>query len=277
MLKLKFDSIVHSLILLNQPYTICLAVITADQIIACARRDLHVKVKAYWASKPNAPCPPFVEISSTNLVVGEDGRVSIEIKITELSSEHEHQGIQIGFELIGGTGSSSVVQQIDSTPLITPILLCVSQRLVVETRDEKSNTMNDTFTWYKDEGGKDKCIELRVKLMDATGSIVTNHQTEVPLCAKVVYESGRMVEQQNILVVNEHDSRKSIDSSGTGVIKLRINEVSSKHRDQKFVIFLAPVGASHAENIAPAYSVTLPQLLVISTLDSILSSRLLLP
>ena len=207
MLKLKFDSIVHSLILLNQPYTICLAVITADQVVACARRDLRVKVKAYLASKPNAPCPYFVEISSTNLVVREDGRVSTDIKITELSTAHENQGIQISFELVGGTTSSSVVQQIDSTPLITPTLFCVSQRLVVETRDEKSNAVNDTFTWYKDEGSKDKCIELRVKLMDATGDVVKNQLTEVPLRAKVVYENGRVVEQQNILVVNEHDSR----------------------------------------------------------------------
>ena len=235
MLKLKFDSIIHSLILLNEPYTIRLGVVTSDQIVACTRRDLHVKIKAYVASQPNAPCPPFVEIAATTLAVGDDGIVSAQIKITALSTEHDNQGIQVSFELVTGTAGTSVVQQIDSTPLVTPPILCVGQSLVVETRDEKSNIITDTFTWYKDEGGKDKCIELRVKLIDATGNIVKNQQTEVPLRAKVLYESGRVVEQQNILVVNEHDSRLAslhfpISHSQIHNTATTIIQVNSKNR-----------------------------------------------
>ena len=70
----------------------------------------------------------------------------------------------------------------------------------------------------------------------------------------LMYECGQEVQQQNILVINLHDSKVSIDETGEGVIKLRINEVSNRHRSQRFQIMVSAEHQPDCSDISPAFS-----------------------
>ena len=48
--------------------------------------------------------------------------------------------------------------------------------------------------WYKDEGGRDKCIEIVVDLMDAHGRVVQGQ--DVPLKVALLYEDQHPVTKQ---------------------------------------------------------------------------------
>ena len=98
---------------------------------------------------------------------------------------------------------------------------------------------------YKEEGGKDKCIELQIVLVDAESKQVRNRK--VPLKATLVYYRGQFFSQQTIVPVIQQsilalspESRFMIDENGDGIIKMRINEVSTRHQGQMF-----QVGASN--------------------------------
>lgn len=87
--------------------------------------------------------------------------------------------------------------------------------------------MTDHDDRYKDEGGKDKCIEYRVSLRDGNNRTVRDRKVSLKLTLN--YVNGTVVSHQNILVLSP-DSRLLIDEGGDGLLKVRINEVSNRHR-----------------------------------------------
>jgi hypothetical protein len=102
-----------------------------------------------------------------------------------------------------------------------------------------SSQRNDRpIVWYKDEGGKDNCMEVRLQLRDAEDRLVTTR--DVPLLVKLVYEGGAEVEKQNILSFSPQNSRVFIDDTGTGCIFFRINEVSNRHMGKHFQLHVRP-------------------------------------
>ena len=90
--------------------------------------------------------------------------------------------------------------------------------------------------WYKDEGGKDKCIEHKVSLHDANDHLILNRR--IPLRVVLTYSSRETVLQQNILTISP-ESRVYIDETGYALIKLRVNEVSNRHRGQLFQVIIS--------------------------------------
>jgi hypothetical protein len=68
--------------------------------------------------------------------------------------------------------------------------------------------------------GKDKCIELKISLYDECDQKVLSRI--VPLKATLMYECGQEVQQQNILVINLHESKVSIDESGNIYVNIYI-------------------------------------------------------
>lgn len=113
-------------------------------------------------------------------------------------------------------------------------------------------TITDRF---KDEGGKDKCIELIAHIVDENEVAVRGRET-VPLMATLIYENGLVVPQQNILQISP-DSKAYIDTYEPARIKLRINEVSMRHLGQAFQLKLHPdvIQLPSAGDICPALSV----------------------
>ena len=118
---------------------------------------------------------------------------------------------------------------------------------------------NPPELWYKDEGGRDKCISLDVSLRNAQGALMTG--VELPLKCVLRYFNGakQKVTNQKILKI-QMESRNSISAtSGDASLKLRIEEVrfmyaftvlfspctvfyqvSKNHQNQSFCIEVTP-------------------------------------
>lgn len=89
--------------------------------------------------------------------------------------------------------------------------------------------------WYKDQGGKENCIDLPVSLIDSNGNLVKSRR--VPLKLTMYYESGVIVPRQDFLKIM---SQTSIGETGEVKIRVRIEEVSRGHQKQNFVIRVSP-------------------------------------
>ena len=91
--------------------------------------------------------------------------------------------------------------------------------------------------WFKDEGGKEKGLEVMVQLVNSSGHLVTDRKVPVKLVLK--YENNHEVRHQELLKLSA-DSRRIIDESGTATIRFRIEDVSKNHQRQSFGIMVAP-------------------------------------
>lgn len=149
------------------------------------------------------------------------------VQINDVSMNHDNRKIVIRFT---PKTSEYDIQAAQSLPITS-----VRHKLVI--REDHSTS----YTWYKEEGGKDKCIDLTIILVDSEGNQVRNRK--VPLKALLVYYRGQYfsqqtinpVPQQNILALAP-DCRLLIDENGDGVFKMRINEVSTRHQGQMFQV-----------------------------------------
>ena len=121
------------------------------------------------------------------------------------------------------------------------------------------------YIWYKDEGGKDKCVELKVYLVDKYGNDIKNRKVPLKLtlvyAAKAVPGSDILVNQkvgdQNLLAINSESHMMIDDKPAT--IKLRINEVSNRHQGQLFQVQISPdIDHSHSLIDIAAETLSIP-------------------
>jgi len=119
--------------------------------------------------------------------------------------------------------------------------------------------------WYKDEGGRDKCITAGVELQDANGQIVTTRR--VPLKVTLFYQTGTPVGRQDILKLGVGSGDGAAGGGGLGgglggngsgssnnslcvvngiaEVKARIDEVSRSHQGWAFKLRIGPDVANH--------------------------------
>jgi hypothetical protein len=134
-------------------------------------------------------------------------------------------------------------------PCHTPSFYAVMHKLVIEEK------FDSQWVWYKDEPKTEKYYVIQVSLQDSQGNNILDRK--FPILPLLTYSNKQPVpNQSNILQVNEAESRLFIDSK-PGVIKFRINDVSHKHQQQAFRLFVAsdtkkfPISG----DIAPAFTV----------------------
>lgn len=108
-------------------------------------------------------------------------------------------------------------------PAVTTEMTVIQHRLLIQ---EKLPEL-----WYKDEGGRDKCMTLPIHLVNEKGERVGNRP--VPLRVTLLYENEHPVLKQDILKMSP-DCQRTIDSSGKALLKLRIEDVSKNHQGQAF-------------------------------------------
>jgi len=90
--------------------------------------------------------------------------------------------------------------------------------------------------WYKDEGGRDKCMHVVVGLYDNKRSLV--HNRRIPLLLTLLYDTAvdyhSKVTKQDILQVLG-SPRQFIDpDNARATIRFRIEDVSKNHQGQNF-------------------------------------------
>ncbi|OWZ08613.1 hypothetical protein PHMEG_00018810 [Phytophthora megakarya] len=104
--------------------------------------------------------------------------------------------------------------------------------------------------WFKDEGGREKCMTVALTLMPAPGAYLEDRV--VPLDVKLLYESGNLVLNQSILRLFP-DMRPNM-THGRATISFRIDDVSKNHQGQSFMLEIGPEqqdGSSMFQDIAP--------------------------
>lgn len=87
--------------------------------------------------------------------------------------------------------------------------------------------------WFKDQGGRDNCIEMKVLLLDKYDQPVVHYH--VPLRLVLVYENRFQVQKQDLLRVAT-ESTLFIDGVNGAFLKFRIEDVSKNHQGQSFRI-----------------------------------------
>jgi hypothetical protein len=90
--------------------------------------------------------------------------------------------------------------------------------------------------WYKDEGGRDKSIEVTVKAFDQQNNIV---KERVPLSLKLCYDSPSLLRVSNQHLLRKLGSERTLqieEQTGIAKIRFRIEDVSKNHQGQDFVV-----------------------------------------
>ncbi|CAI5722029.1 hypothetical protein KXD40_004556 [Peronospora effusa] len=88
-------------------------------------------------------------------------------------------------------------------------------------------------TWYKDQFGRKATFELRVKRTEAFCARCVEKRI---LTVKLLYESGKVVEKQEILHVM---AGQCLDKNRQSTMAMRINQVSKNHLNQRFCVEIA--------------------------------------
>jgi hypothetical protein len=124
------------------------------------------------------------------------------------------------------------------SPAVSEPMLCIRYRLKI---------LEDSIPdiWYKDEGGRDKCIDLSVTLQDQNNELIVARK--VPLRVTLLYESGHHVLKQDILKINP-ENKLLIDETGRALLRLRIEDVSKNHQKQLFTVQIVPDTVQHPLN-----------------------------
>mmetsp|Transcript_12387 Transcript_12387/g.20138 ORF Transcript_12387/g.20138 Transcript_12387/m.20138 type:complete len:755 (-) Transcript_12387:307-2571(-) len=223
----------------GQDFTINIHLVDDAGKLKCGD-EIPIIMNLCFEEKPLRPCPPeLLSIRNADdptqdpkdFTISKSGSIRLTVRINELSMRYENKKLVLraSTENINGL----YVQSAISLPM-----LCVKYRLVIE-----NNTLPDV--WFKDEGGRDKCIELNISLQDHNHDTIV--ERKVPLKVMLLYADGNPVLKQEILKISP-DSKLHLDERGRASLRLRIDDVSKNHQKQCFLIQIAPDTNSHPLN-----------------------------
>lgn len=131
------------------------------------------------------------------------------------------------------------------TPAVSTEMTVIQHRLVIQEQ------LPDL--WYKDEGGRDKCMTLPIFLMNEKNERVGNRP--VPLRVTLLYENEHQVLKQDILKMSP-ECQRTIDATGKALLKLRIEDVSKNHQGQAFRLKVEADTAQSPMNFDVAYDLS---------------------
>ena len=217
--------------------------------------EMPISLKLFYYENPRVAAPPeLLEIDPTTLTIRKDnGSCEARCRILACSMDVENREFMLCAEALD---KSSVVEAI-SIPMKV-----MRHRLVIDEARLKWEE-----TWYKDEGGRDKCIEIPVRLVDAADHLVTSRK--LPLKITLLYETTLIVvTDQTILKLSPpHGGPPQVESfvannaelvveEGVALVRLRIEDVSKNHQGQNFIIKIAPDTLSSPMDCDVAHAIT---------------------
>lgn len=231
------------------------------------KKDWSVPIQVDLLYEDGTPVsqPNCLEISpSTPPTFNGDGCLTLNLRFTQTSQWHENRAFSLRFSIahlplprIIGSNEPLPSATLSMLHSIAPCSIdgftVVKYRIKIDTQPP--------LNWYKDEGGRDKCMSVRGVLIDENDRPVTGQ--EVPLKVTLCYEQSdqsngsepTQVMNQSILRFAEGSAQK-VDTAGKIEVKARIEEVSKNHQKQAFLFKISPdVHVSPANSdIAPAYT-----------------------
>ena len=171
--------------------------------------------------------PPPLEVHASGSQITAEGMATVRIKVNTLSRHHKGRKFQLRVR------ASDPKQHAEIADAKSNFFTVVSQRLHVVPRSRA--------VFFKDQGGKDKCLEFDVSLHDKDGlctsraiPIKTTLHYAVPEdgypAAKDRTNNGKMK------LLTLHEDMEHVLKGGKGLIRCRINDVSKNHMGNGFVI-----------------------------------------
>lgn len=180
----------------------------------------------YAGDKTGQEChPPVMAVDHpSQLVVPSSGTLRVRLRMLDLSMSHDNRK----FVLHANANNSFAGQYV--APAMSDPVTVVRHKLTLKS----SLAANEV--WFKDEGGRDKCIEMTIQMEDRDGNPVTERR--VPLRITLLYENRTVVQKQDVLKISP-DSSRAIEN-GVAQLRLRLEDVSKNHQKQRFAIRVAP-------------------------------------
>lgn len=206
----------------NQPYSL---VIRKQPHHVYAGETFQIEYALKENQKTGDSSPP------TNLqlraVLDDDGS-SHELQILQAPRlSPSRQTGELVARIRGLSGSFGIRLEATGLPsVVTQQIRIVASKLTVHHPQEWS------VVWYKDEGGRDKGMEVTVRAHNGQGQpAISSNPLQMQLC----YESKMPVMNQDIFRLL---GRKKIvlDASGEAKIRYRVEDVSKNHQGQNFVL-----------------------------------------
>ncbi|KAM3575009.1 hypothetical protein VYU27_003030 [Nannochloropsis oceanica] len=203
--------------------------------------EFPLQARPVFGDKARTPVEkPVMEVDPCSPRLGRNGKASFRVRFTDVSMNFDNRDFRLEVSVVGGqaglrpkdvgsnaagavvacaSSSSCSSDKFYVAPVVSDRMTVVRHRLRI-----RSETQPPTV-WYKDEGGRDKCIEVMVDLVDSEGRRV--HGQEVPLKVALLYEDLQCVGKQDILKLSS-ESRQAIDHTGTATLRLRIEDETAQ-------------------------------------------------
>jgi len=199
-------------------------------IMPSSEDQVCFKIELLHADTQRLVTPGVLKIENKGpLVIGAEGTCEVQMKIAEDASRNNSitNVLRKYLFCISSTNRS------DLEELIAGPMTIVRYRLEVRSNPARPIPKD----WYKDEGGRENCIEMFVYLKDRDGQEVNNRKVKLRLV--LLYEIMDKVQNQEILKLSP-DCKTTTGDEGKAMLKLRIEEVSKNHQRQAFRVKVEP-------------------------------------
>lgn len=201
--------------------------------------------------EPEADGPQEIEDQpAAKLVVLEEPQLSASNRTAKLRCK-----IQYGAELSQDGKNCRITiastEDCSIAPVTTNTICLVNYKLKVTPIGEWESI------WYKDEGGRDKSIEMVVQAQDKKGRRFPGTLPLImELCYHIPTKYPKVTNQDFLRTLGSEKKLQIEKRSGKAKIRLRIEDVSKNHQGQQFAIMFAPDKAQmkNFKCIAPLYT-----------------------
>jgi len=213
-----------------------------------------IKICAVLCHESQGKASPVpVELNDDNQLITEDGSMNLSLKKKDGEDFCITPKFRIKSHIASDKPTSFCIKFCESPncliPEIIPNFFSRSIQLVNAEFQILVQTKNWDEVWYKDEGGRDKCMQVNVRLCDGNGRAV-KQQTYLKLT--LVYDNDQFSPVMNQDILKTFGlPRQSTSVDGKAKIQFRIEDVSKNHQRQKFAIKVSSDPSSSVD-IAPA-------------------------
>ena len=176
--------------------------------------------------RPHSAGLVAIDPSTQPVIEASSATARLRVKVCELSMNRNNR--KFCFVIKRQPGPRPLSLPHDVNPIMTRGFLVVNAHIKI--------TNQLPPVWFKDQGGRDKSIDIDLELHGPRG-LVTGH--EVPVKCVLLYEDFQTVLSQDALQPLPA-TVLSIGPSGKATIRMRIEDVSKNHQSKNFRIRVEP-------------------------------------
>jgi hypothetical protein len=168
-----------------------------------------------------------------------------------MDSIRRDTGAALEIRFANNASSIDIFSRTSITGTATRLIHMVNYKIRVTMEEEWESI------WYKDEGGRDKSMEIFASMYDKDGQLKTGEQIPLlpVLCYKVEDQGPSKVANQDILRTLGSNKIVLEKNTGKARIRFRVEDVSKNHQGQDFVLQIAPEPKTKGfKDVAPGYT-----------------------